>query len=225
MASRLKLKTAVSYCGLQLDDFNGIPPNCVWILGPNIIINKEGERINENDCKYVWLSDIDSRSAGRKSPVALPITLPLGNYGLIKLVDAMRTIMRHNFYPSVLALGAAGMLLHYSRLMRRRGHCHVPLLFGKSQTGKTTALVSALAMLGCHRNTLYSRGTKEAYLSKCCSSVFPIGCDDPQSQATTGQLIVELFNGAKCTTVKHGDQKPLTSTIISANFSLSETTK
>ena len=50
MASRLKLKTAVS---LQLDDFNGFPPNCVWILGPNIIINKEGERINENECKYV----------------------------------------------------------------------------------------------------------------------------------------------------------------------------
>ena len=53
MASRLKLKTAACYCGLQLDDLNGIPPNCVWILGPNIVINKEGERINENDCKYV----------------------------------------------------------------------------------------------------------------------------------------------------------------------------
>jgi len=56
-------------------------------------------------------------------------------------------------------------------------------------------------------------------------STLPVGCDDPQSQAAIGQLIVELFNGAKSNLVKSGDKVPITSCIISANFCLAETAK
>ena len=104
-------------------------------------------------------------------------------------------------------------------------HCHVPMNVGASQTGKTAALQCALSLLGCHRHTFYSRGTKEAYLQKCCSLTLPVGCDNPQSSLTTGQLIVELFNGAKCTLVKSGDKTPTTSCIIFANFNIAETAK
>jgi len=139
------------------------------------------------------------------------------------LVDALWTIMRHNIYHALITLGASVMILHYSQIVRRRGHCHVPMNVGASQNGKTTALQCALSLLGCHRHTFYSRGTKEAYLQKCCSLTLPVGCDNPQSSVTTGQLIVELFNGVKCTLVKSGDKTPTTSCIIFANFNLAET--
>lgn len=79
--------------------------------------------------------------------------------------------------------------LHYAQLVRKQGHYHVP---GNSPTGKTSALLCALSLFGCQRDTFYSRGSNEAYLYKYCTSTLPVGCDDLQSQLATGQLIVEL---------------------------------
>ena len=133
--------------------------------------------------------------------------------------------MGHNFYPAILAFWTGVMALHYAQLINKRGSCHISVLHGMSQTGKTTALQLALALFGCHHLTFYSHGTKEAYVRKYCSSTFPVGCDDPQSKTTTWALIVELFNGAKSTIIKHGDKLPLTTCIISGNFNLCERAK
>ena len=54
----------------------------------------------------------------------------------------------------------------------------------------------------------------------CCECYFPIGCDDQLSEEQTGQLVVDLYNGAKFTTVKHGVMKPLSTAIVSANFTM-----
>ena len=227
ITSQLPTKRAVSYCGLQLGIEREILPTSVWVLGPDLFIGKNGQQINPNDSNFVWLSHLDCRAAAGVSlpSVAVPVHLPLGTAGLLQVVDAMKSIMRHNFFPALLALGAGVMALHYSKIVRKRGHCHVPVLYGYSQTGKTTALQLALALFGCHRLTFYSRGSKEAYLKKCCNSTLPVGCDDPQSEVCTGQLIIQLFNGAMSTVIKHGDQLPLTCCLISANFNLSETAK
>ena len=224
-SSQLKLKKAVSCCGLQVDENHNILPESPWILGPKVMFNKKGELLEIDTSDYVWLSNIDCHFAGLSGSQALPIFFPLGSSGLVDLISALSTTMQHNFHPALLTLGAAVMVLHYAQLVRKRGHCHVPILYGRSQTGKTTALQCALAMFGCHRHSFYSRGSKEAYLLKCSSSTLPIGCDDPPSPSTIGQLIVELFNGAKCTLVKYGDKTPTSSAIISANFNLCETAK
>lgn len=225
-ASDLILKRAVSHCGLQLGVHREIMPGSVWVLGPDIIIGNDGQLIDPNESNFIWLSHLDCRSAGQQLPsVPIPVCLPLSTSGLLQLVDTMSSIMRHNFHPALLALGSGVMALHYAQLIHKRGHCHVPILYGMSQTGKTTALQLALALFGCHHLTFYSRGSKEAYFKKCCTSTFPVGCDDPQSEANTGQLIVELFNGAKSTVMRHGDQMPLTTCLISANFNLSERAK
>jgi len=222
-ASSLCLKTAVSQCGLQLGPERRMLPQSAWVFGPNVIINMKGEQIDPSVSDFVWLSDIHPRTVWPTAPI--PVTLPLNSSSIVPLVNVMCTIMRHNIYPALLTLGASVMVLHYSQIVSKRGHCHVLILFGRSQTGKTTALQCALSLFGCHRRTFYSHGTKEAYLQKCCMSTLPVGCDDPQSQAAIGQLIVELFNGAKSNLVKSGDKVPITSCIISANFCLAETAK
>jgi len=86
--------------------------------------------------------------------------------------------------------------------------------------GKTTALQSGLSLLGAHEQRFFSRGTTEKYSIHCCESSFPIGCDDPLSEVQTGQLVVDLYNGAKVTTVKRGDMKPLSTAVVSANFTM-----
>ena len=108
---------------------------------------------------------------------------------------------------SILALGATAMALHYSTIIQRNHHCHIPFLTGPSGTGKTTALRSGLSLLGAHEQRFFSRGTTEKYSIHCCESSFPIGCDDPLSEVQTGQLVVDLYNGAKVTTVKRGDKQ------------------
>ena len=223
-ASQLPLKTAVSHSGLQLSSSREVMPSSVWVLGPDIIIGKDGKSIDPKESNFVWIRHLDCRSTGQ-AVTAVPVSIchPLGSSGLHQLIDAMGSIMGHNFYPAILALGSGVNALHYAQLLNKRGH--IPVLHGMSQTGKTTALQLALSLFGCHHLTFYSRGSKEAYVRKCCSSTFPVGCDDPQSEATTGQFIVELFNGAKSTILKHGDQLPLTTCIISANFNLSERAK
>ena len=225
-ASQLPLKTAVSHSGLQLSSSREVMPGSVWMLGPDIIIGKDGKPIDPKESNFVWISHLDCRSTGQAATAA-PVSIchPLGSSGLHQLIDAIGSIMGHNFYPAILALGSGVMALHYAQLISKRGHCHVPVLHGMSKTGKTTALQLVLSLFGCHHLTFYSRGSKEAYVRKCCSSTFPVGCDDPQSETTTGQLIVELFNGAKSTILKHGDQLPLTTCIISANFNMSERAK
>ena len=50
--------------------------------------------------------------------------------------------------------------------------------------------------------------------------LFPIGCDDPLSDQQTGQLVVDFYNGAKGSTVKHGDLKPQSTAVVSANFTI-----
>ena len=154
----------------------------------------------------------------------IPITMQLGTKGLKDLITVMRVLLKHNFCCGVLCIAAGLKLLHYNTLLSKRGYCHIPVLYGRPQTGKTISLKFALAAFGCHQRTFYSRGSKEAYLRWCYESTFPVGCDDPQSASVIGQLIVELFNGAKCTLVK-GDITPITGCLISANFSMSERSK
>ena len=219
------MKYAIAYPGIQLSEDRKIMPNSVWVLGPNLFIDRGRKILDAAQSDFVWLGHLHTAPGLPGESAAVSIMRPLGSSALVKLIDAMQTILRHNYIPGLLTLGAGVMALHYAQLQQKRGHCHVPILWGNSQTGKTTALQCALSLYGCHRNTFYSRGTKEGYLQKCYSSTLPVGCDDPQSPATIGQMIVELFNGAKSTLVKSGDRMPLTTCMISANFNLAETVK
>jgi hypothetical protein len=92
-------------------------------------------------------------------------------------------------------------------------------------TGKSLALRAGLSLFGSHRTWFYSRGTCEKYLLNLSRSTFPIGIDDPQKPDAIGELMVDLFNGAKSTTITHGDIQPITSGIVTANFNLEQKKK
>ena len=64
----------------------------------------------------------------------------------------------------------------------------------------------------------YSKLTKENILQLCASSGIPLGVNDPQSRNDIGRLNIDLYNGAKSGTMAHGEKKPTSTCVISANF-------
>lgn len=154
-AAQLSVKSAVPQCGLQLGLDRTILPESVWVLGPDMIIDTKGNLVDPKGSNFVWLSDIHPHSSGPSA--AIPIAHPLDTSPFLCLVDALCTIMRHNIYPALITLGASVMILHYSQIVCRRGHCHAPMNVSASQTGKTTALQCTLPLFGCHHHNFYSR--------------------------------------------------------------------
>ncbi len=200
----------------QIDDNLQTKHYSVCVFGPDLILSQEGNCIDVSSIKFTC---VDS------SVVGVPISLPLAIGPLCTVVETMKIILGQAQLCSWLThFGFCCNPPHYSQLILKRGHCHIPVLLGESQTRKTTALQLALSLFGCNKKTFYSKGSKESFLQKCSQSTIPVECDNPVSPKAVGQLVVELFNGARVTMVK-GDIRPLTGLIISENFNLSERAK
>ena len=97
------------------------------------------------------------------------------------------------------------MSLHYQLLSDLNGYCPVVKGFGPSGSYKTTALKSALAILGVHKNRFFFKCTREHILAECTKHNCPLGIDDPTSQA-----LVE----------RHGSKTPHSTILLAANFSI-----
>ena len=190
---------------------------------------KSGQLIKQDESNFVWLSNLDCCTAGLPPPLAaMPVQIPLGRSGIMQFLDVISTIVRHDFHPAFLTFGAGIMVLHYSQLIWKRGHCHMRTATCQSSMVHKKwekLLHHSSPYLSSFVTVLHSTLVGQKKHISCCGSAFPVGCDDPPSQVLTGKLIVELLNGAKCILMKHGDQMPIASCIISANINLSETAK
>jgi len=119
----------------------------------------------------------------------------------------------------------AGHLLHYLTLQAKFGSCPIPIIFGPLGTGKTTALHCGLSMMGITESRFWSGGSKEKYLQLCCDSYLPLGIDDPHSKAAISDLCMALFNSAQEGTISRGTNKPMSTAIVAANFTVNESEK
>jgi hypothetical protein len=133
----------------------------------------------------------------------------------------LQKILGHNFFAGLLLIGGCAMALHYNTILSKFLSCPIPIAFGPSGTGKTTALRCGLSLIGSYPDRLFCSGTKEKYLELCTVSSFPIGIDDPSIQKAIDSLAVELFNGAKSGNITRGIRLPLTTAVITANFTTS----
>ena len=204
---------ALSTVGLQAD-------NKMWVLSKDLFINGEtGASIDASKSQYAWIGYLRQ---GHGINEAIVIKAKLTTDGLHPLMESLHTVMQHNFAPSLMVLGSVGMSMHYKKLIERNGECPAPFICGDVGTGKSLALRAGLSLFGSHRTRFYSRGTREKYLLNLSRSTFPIGIDDPQKPDAIGELMVDLFNGAKSTTITHGDIQPITSGIVTANFNLEQ---
>lgn len=197
-----------------------------WVFGEDIYLHENGTQMDASESKYVWISHLYTGPGIAPQDSSCSIDLPLCTDPLTSLILHMRDMLKHNFYPGLLVMGSSAMALHYQTIISQFFFCPIPLAFGIAcGTGKTTALRCGLSIVGAHPARFYSKESGEKYSEISSQSNLPFAIDDPKSQAAISDLSIALFNGAKATTLKRGDSKPLSMPIISANFTTSDKVK
>ncbi len=216
---RLPKKSAVQAIGKQ--------SNGEWVIGSDITVSSTGTALMDTEqCKNIWISDVFIGSGIPSPTAACTVSLPLSTKSLAPLIRALKDNLEHNFYPSLLLIGATGLVLHYQDFISKLRYCPIPVAFGPSGTCKTTVLESALSLLGAHKSRVYSKVTREKIFDMCCDVAgIPLGVDDPHSKADISKLLVELYNGKKGATMGRGERQPKSTAVVAANFSPSDQTR
>ena len=205
-------KRVVQHIGRQKDG--------MWTLGHGMYISKKGSQINDVDCDSVWISNVFQGCGIPDASNSCTIVTPLSTNSLGPFLDLLCKYMKHNFLPALLVMSSTAMVLNYNQFIEKLRFCPVPLAYGPSGTGKTTALESGLALLGAQDTRVYSKVTREKIFDMCCdSSGLPLAVDDPHSKSDISKLLVDLYNGKKGGSLGRGEKKPISTAIIAANFS------
>ena len=206
----LPLKSAVSHVGLQADG--------TWVLGRNAYFSSDGEAIEIQRSRRVWIGDMFEGTGIATATQQCAIQLPLSTKPLQHLLQALKSVMKHNFYPCVFTMAGIVMALHYQTFIAKLKSCPITLAYGQSGTGKTTALHCGLGLMGAD-DLRFFRDLSPAKVSQLCSvTSVPLGVDDPDSKSSFSKIIMDLFNGAKRGTLSKGEVKPTSTVVISSNI-------
>ena len=111
------------------------------------------------------------------------------------------------------------MVLHYQAFMKKMKSCPVPIAYGPSGTGKTTALHSGLSLLGADDLRFFRHLSPAKAMQLCSVTNIPLGLDDPDTKSSFCSLIMDLFNGVKKGTMTSGEFKPISSVVVSSKTS------
>ena len=204
-----------------------------WILSATMFINGDGVIIPKDTSKYVWLSHIALQSAGNTSDINCAslsphVHLPLTTKYLKPLLLQLKKCFKHNFVSSVMAVASAVMSLHYETILEYYEGCPVPYLYGISQTGKTQACKTALALIGMQKKGFYKKNTSQKwFLDRCSLSSMPFVIDDPRDlkdrRGTTTvpaellDLANDIFDGGIVANLRTGAIWPRSTCIVTAN--------
>lgn len=200
----------------------GKQPDGTWVLSQKVYLSSTGTPITMEDSQYVWIGDVFAGEGVASSADQCAIELPLTTDPLCSLMALLQKHFQHNFFPCVMTMAAGILSLHYQTMVRKWKNCPIPLVFGNSGTGKTTALLCALSLYGAQDTHLYTKITKEMVLQICSNTGIPIAVDDPQSKSEISRLMIDLYQGFMNSTISRGSKKPSTTCMISANFTTLE---
>ena len=92
----------------------------------------------------------------------------------------------------------------------------VSLAYGPSGTGKTMSLRCGLALFGAHNQHIFQQGILQFFANRCSEST---GIDDPSHTNDLAELLLSVTKRANIT---RGTNKPQSSPIVAANFSLQD---
>ena len=110
------------------------------------------------------------------------------------------------------------MALHYERFISKLKNCPIPLAYGSSGTGKTTAVHCGLGLLGADNIRFFRKVTAAKVAQLCSLSSLPLVVDDPDTKSGFSSILIDLYNGGKYATVGKGELKPISTVVISSNI-------
>ena len=118
IANQIPTKKAVKVIGPQNTD--------LWVLGPDIYISNTGNQISSEESDYIWISHLYNGPGVAPNTSTCLISLPLSSEPSIDLLEKLKSIMKHNFFPAVFTLAAFIKALHYDTIKKnlKTARCH-----------------------------------------------------------------------------------------------------
>lgn len=71
---------------------------------------------------------------------------------LKQAIPLMKIVLKHNFVSGLLVMAGCVMSLHYSAIIKLNSGCPMMVATGKSETGKSTAIKTAMSLTGVVTN-------------------------------------------------------------------------
>ncbi len=100
----------------------------------------------------------------------------------------------------------------------------------ESETGKSTAVVAALALFGCDDIGVSVKMTNAILIERACSTGLPFGIEEGKrassrsksNQIDVSEMIMDLSNGSCSANMKVGTMKPQTVPLVASNFDMDD---
>ena len=91
------------------------------------------------------------------------------------------------------------MSCHYQQIVDSFGGFPIVLVYGPTETGKSTSLKVGLSLTVGQKHAFYAKSTDGYFLERAALSCLPFGIDDPNMSTYGGRkhLVVELYSGAR----------------------------
>lgn len=99
------------------------------------------------------------------------------------------------------------------------GPCPAPMAVGETARGKSTCLQLIQWLLG---GSFLSQSSGESVSSELVRSTLPVCWDDPAHPNTLKKVLVSTFQGGGKQTKGSGNELPLTTFLITVNFTLDD---
>ena len=202
-------------------------------MSSKLHLNEDGAKISKEESNYVWLPHIALENVGTNSNISSAslsplVKIPLSTSDLKPLIKCMKECFKYNYIPSIMTLAGALLALNYQTILDNYEGCPVPFVYGASQTGKTQACKTALALIGMVQRGFYKKTTSQKwFLERCSLSSMPFVIDDPRDiKDRSGKVTVpsdlldlvnDIFDGGIVANLRTGAIRPRSMCIISAN--------
>ena len=141
-----------------------------------------------------------------------------------EMVQLVEDTTKHNFMSALLVIGGTIMSCHYRQIIDTFGGFPIVIACGPTETGKSTSLRLGLSLTGGQKRAFYSKGKNAYFLERSALSCLPYGIDDPnmssytgRKQLDVGELVVDLYNGAKTANLRSGALLPHSAPLIATN--------
>ena len=91
----------------------------LWVLGPDVHIDSQGKSLSPEESNYIWISDMYCGPGVAPKSSACSIQLLLTTGSMVELINLLQDVMKHNFLPTLLTIGATAIALHYKTIMEK----------------------------------------------------------------------------------------------------------
>ncbi|KXJ11350.1 hypothetical protein AC249_AIPGENE26517 [Exaiptasia diaphana] len=173
--------------------------------------------LQEDGETYIFNKDVQTISPRILTDFKVP--KPLTYFEWTMIMEKFKEFFTNNFLSFVIFLAGAMSAFHYQKVLQVLGSCPAPMAVGETASGKSTCLRLIKELLG---GSIMSQCSGESVSSELIRSTLPVYWDDPSHANTLKKVLVSTFQGGGKQTKKGGNENPLSTFLITVNFTLDD---